>query len=409
MVKELTMPKLGLTMEKGVVVSWKKRVGDKIESGEVIAEVGTDKSVVEFESPLSGYLRSILVAEGESANVGALLGYVTDTLEEEVPGGGGEAKVETKPASAPQEAAHAASEAVAAPKGKVKAAPAARKLAEKLGVDLNNVVGTGPGGRIASEDVKKASEASVATSAPAPTPAAAPLAPKVGQEKISTMRKVIAQKMLQSTQNIPQYFISVDVDVSKLQVRLDMSVEEIKQSHNVKPTFTDLMVKAIASTLKEFPEVNAYFIDNNGDMSVQYNEEVNVGIAVAINDGLIVPVVKNADKLALPEIAQKRKELVDKARKGRLSPDEYTGGTFTISNLGPMGIDHFQAIINPPESAILAVGTTKKKPVVIGEGIAIRPIMNLSLTSDHRILDGATAAKFLRRLCDRIEAGEVGI
>jgi pyruvate dehydrogenase E2 component (dihydrolipoamide acetyltransferase) len=277
----------------------------------------------------------------------------------------------------------------AKPAKKVKASPAAKKLAEEHGIALEDIEGTGPGGRITREDVLKAVESKAAAPAPA-APAAE--AAKVEDKRVplAGMRKVIADRMAESFRTAPHVTVDMEVDMSQA-AAFRKALNEVAPE---KVSFTDIIVKIVARALEDFPVVNASL---QGE-EIVYNGQVNVGVAVALEDGLIVPVVKNANKLGIAAISQQVKELAAKAREGKLSPDEYKGGTFTISNLGMFGVDSFTPIINPPESAILGVNRIQKKPVVVNDEIVVRPMMNLSLSFDHRLIDGAVAAQFLQRV-----------
>lgn len=427
LIYELTMPKLGLTMEKGTIVRWIKGPGAAFLEGEVILEVETDKSVVEVEAPRSGYLRVIRAAEGVTVDVGAIIAYYSDKAEEALPANlitpaceldsSGEPKTPVaalKDFDAPVTAA-AGGEAHT---GRVKASPRARKLAAGKAVDLRSIKGSGPGGRIVSADVIRAADAAQAfslTAAPAAEsfPAAPALVAPGGETAIiiaDSKRRIIAQRMLESTQNIPQYFVTMEADMKRSMHVLSLMKEDILRRFGVKPTLTDLLVITAARALTEFKIVNAYFLHSGSDMRIQYNERVNIGIAVDVEGSLLVPVIKSAHSLSLGEIAVERNTLVEKARRGRLKPADMQDGTFTISNMGSIGVHSFRAIINPPESAILAAGAIIKKPVVVEEdAIAVRPMMALTLTADHRIVDGAVAGRFLSRLVILLQQMELDL
>lgn len=380
MATEVLMPKLGLTMTEGTVVNWLKNEGDNVEKGEELVEILTEKITNVVEAPASGVLQKILVGPGETAKVSEPIGIIAAPGE----------KVEAP--AAPAESAAPAKEVAAEaakPAKKVKASPAAKKLAEEHGIALEDIEGTGPGGRITREDVLKAVESKAA--APAPAAPAAEVA-KVEDKRVplAGMRKVIADRMAESFRTAPHVTVDMEVDMSQA-AAFRKALNEVAPE---KVSFTDIIVKIVARALEDFPVVNASL---QGE-EIVYNGQVNVGVAVALEDGLIVPVVKNANKLGIAAISQQVKELAAKAREGKLSPDEYKGGTFTISNLGMFGVDSFTPIINPPESAILGVNRIQKKPVVVNDEIVVRPMMNLSLSFDHRLIDGAVAAQFLQRV-----------
>lgn len=382
MATEVLMPKLGLTMTEGTVVNWLKNEGDQVEKGEELVEILTEKITNVVEAPASGILKKILVGPGETAKVSEPIGIIAAPGEE----------VEIEAPAAPAESAAPAKEVAAEaakPAKKVKASPAAKKLAEEHGIALEDIEGTGPGGRITREDVLKAVESKAAAPAPA-APAAE--AAKVEDKRVplAGMRKVIADRMAESFRTAPHVTVDMEVDMSQA-AAFRKALNEVAPE---KVSFTDIIVKIVARALEDFPVVNASL---QGE-EIVYNGQVNVGVAVALEDGLIVPVVKNANKLGIAAISQQVKELAAKAREGKLSPDEYKGGTFTISNLGMFGVDSFTPIINPPESAILGVNRIQKKPVVVNDEIVVRPMMNLSLSFDHRLIDGAVAAQFLQRV-----------
>lgn len=433
MIYELTMPKLGLTMEKGTIVRWIKGPGAAFHEGEVLLEVETDKSVVEVEAPRAGHMRAIRAAEGVTVDVGGIIAYYSDRAEEELPGnlitpecerassGMSEAPVaDLKDFDAP---AAAVAGGEVHKEGRLKASPRARKLAAGKAVDLRSIQGSGPGGRIVSADViraadaaqaflPKAAPAAAAATVPAASAASALLPPGGESATIiaDSKRRIIAQRMLESTQNIPQYYVTIEADMKRSVHVLSLIKEDILRRFGVKPTLTDLLVITAARALTEFKIVNAYFLHSGSDMRIQYNEQVNIGIAVDVEGSLLVPVIKGAHNLSLGEIAVERNTLVEKARRGRLKPDEMQDGTFTISNMGSIGVHSFRAIINPPESAILAAGAIIKKPVVVeDDAIAVRPMMLLTLTADHRIVDGAVAGRFLNRLVNLLQQMELDL
>jgi len=382
---EVLMPKLGLTMTEGTVVNWLKNEGDQVEKGEELVEILTEKITNVVEAPASGILKKILVGPGETAKVSEPIGIIA------APGEEVEIEAPAAPAESAAPAAEAAPEA-AQPAKRVKASPAAKKLAQEHGIALEDIVGTGPGGRITREDVLKAVERKAAAK-PEPTPAAPVVEEAAGEEKrvpLAGMRKVIAQRMAESARTAPHVTIDMEVDMSQA-TAFRKALNEVAPE---KVSFTDIIVKVVAKALEEFPVINASL---QGE-EIVYHDYVNVGVAVALEDGLIVPVIRNANKLGIGAISKQVKELAEKAREGKLSPDEYKGGTFTVSNLGMFGVDSFTPIINPPESAILGVNRIQKKPVVVEDEIVIRPMMNLSLSFDHRLIDGALAAQFLQRV-----------
>ncbi|ABY93302.1 dihydrolipoamide acetyltransferase family protein [Thermoanaerobacter sp. X514] len=371
----VVMPKLGLTMKEGRVDRWLKKVGDIVKKGEEIVEVSTDKITNVVESPADGILAKILVNEGEIVPVATPIGIITAEGEklEEVE------KSEEK---------------------FIKATPVAKRLAKENNIDLSLITGTGPGGRITEEDVKKfISEQKVKTEEEGPKKEVAVIEgqalEKVERMPMDNIRKTISQRMKKSWSEIPHVTEDIKVDVTEL-VNLRENLNHISDN---KFTYTDLIAKACVIAIKKNPVVN-WSIE--GEYIIK-NSSINLGIAVALDNGLIVPVVKEADKKSLLELSKNIKELSERARNNKLTPDEIIGSTFTITNLGMYEIDSFTPIINPPESAILGVNKIYKEPVVLDNNIVIRHIMKLSLSFDHRLIDGATAAKFLLDLKKTLE------
>lgn len=404
MTVNILLPKMGLTMEEGEITSWIKKVGDPIEKGEVLLIVQTDKAELEVEAPADGFLQKIVVDEGEVAAVGSLLGYITDVYTE-----GEEAAVA---AEAPQTEARAKADQEESrqeakleplpPQGnRLRISPAARKLAVKNGVDVEQVKGSGPRGRIVISDVVAAAKA--------PTSAAKPFSSKSGKKiPLTRMRKQIANRMVQSFMLVPQFQLKQEVNVSAIQQLRQtlLSIPSFVSSAQVRPSINDFLIQATALALKKCPRVNASFIEEAGTSHIMEWDQVNIGIAVAIDGGLVVPVIHNADQLSLIEICKKRMELTEKARNGSLSLDEQSGGTFTISNLASMGIDEFVAIVNPPETGIFAVGRVIDKPVWAGSEVQVSPMMSITASFDHRTIDGMEGAKFLQEFTALLQADQ---
>ena len=406
----ITMPKLSDTMVEGTIARWKKKEGDTIEIGDILAEVETDKATMEMEAFDEGILKEITVGDGKSAKVGEKIGLIL-----------AEGETEEKPAAAPKEAdlttkkadpkaAAPAKEAKAekseaAPSSgeRIKASPLAKKIAKERGVTLEGVTGTGPGGRIVAQDVPTESTAKRGSSAPV---AAAPRieAPPSGEGDtkvmLSGMRKVIAERLLASKTQIPHFYLSAEVDAGAL-----MSIRKELNSANEsaglpKLTVNDFVLLAVARAAASHPNVNAAWA---GDSVIQYGG-VHISVAVSIDDGLVTPVIRNAHKLSLKEISASVKDLAGRARTKKLKPDEYQGGTITVSNLGSYGVEQFYAIVNPPQAAIVAVGAIVKKPVVNAKNeIVVGQRMTIALSGDHRVVDGAVGAEFLATLRKLIE------
>jgi len=362
MVTKVVMPKLSLTMKEGTVGKWYKKEGEAVEKGEPIVEIISEKATYDLESPASGVLRKILVEEGVDAPVDAVLAVIT---------GPDEAFSEEQiPAEIPQAAGKV--------EEKVLASPAAKRLAREHGVNLSLVKGSGPEGRVVEEDVERFLEESRG------------VLPKVKQIiSLSGFRKTSAERVSTSFKTAPHSTVVMEVDVS-----------EAKELHNrLQVSYTTIIAKAVAKALVEHPLLNST-LDGN---QIRVFEDVNLGVATATEYGLVVPVIHHADKKSLREIDTAIKGLTEKARQGKLSKEELTGGTFTITNLGMYDVEFFTPIINPPEAAILGVGKIMEKPVVINGKIEVKPRIMLSLSYDHRIVDGAPASEFLRKIKEAIE------
>jgi pyruvate dehydrogenase E2 component (dihydrolipoamide acetyltransferase) len=406
MAKEITMPALSPSMTEGVLAKWHKKVGDTIKPGEVIAEVETDKATMDLEAFDKGTLLAIAAPEGSKVAVNgriAVIGEPGEKVEAVT------APAPTKPAPAPATTTASSSAPVSAPvsapaapvvatSGRVKASPLAKKIAAEKGVDLARVAGSGPGGRIVRKDVEGA-----------PGGGARPAASLFGGRPIaqdatrpvSQMRAAIARRLVESKTTAPHFYVEREADAAPLG-RLRTSANEALElaKANLKLTVTDFVLKATVEALRRVPSVNSSWEGN----AIRQHGAVHLAFAVALPDGLITPVIKNAHAKDLRTIAREAKELGAKAKAGKLQPEEYTGGTFTVSNLGMVGVERFAAILNPPQAAILAVGATVKKPVVASNG-AIIPgeRMSLTVSADHRVVDGLVAGEFLKALVELLE------
>ena len=418
-VEIINMPRLSDTMEEGTVASWLKQVGDAVEEGDILAEIETDKATMEFESFFSGVLLHIGIQVGETAAVDTLLAIIG-------PKGTDVAAILAAPAAAPKAAAPepapvtapvqteipvettAVAAAVAPPvavttsSGRIMASPLAKKIAKEKGIDLNLVTGTGESGRIVKRDVEQFTPAAAQTApaASSAAPAQAAVFVPAGQEKQeeipnSQMRKTIAKRLGASKFSAPHYYLSVEFD-------MDAAIAFRKQYNSIPDTkisFNDIVVKAVALSLKAHPQVNSQWYDDK----MVLNHHVHVGVAVAVEDGLVVPVLKFANEMNLPQIGSQVRDYAGRARSKKLTPQEMDGSTFTVSNLGMFGIDEFTSIINQPNSAILSVGAIVQKPVVKEGEIVVGNTMKLTLACDHRTVDGATGALFLQTLKEYIE------
>jgi len=422
MATKVTMEALSPTMEEGRLVKWLKNEGDPVAKGDVLAEVETDKAVMELTARGDGVLRARLAAEGDTRPVGELLAVIgapdenIDALTKKAPAA---AVTPSEPSSPPSEvpsAAHAAAAPTPAATmptsaptsggnggGRARSSPLARRLASERGLDLAQLHGSGPGGRVIRRDIEAAASAAPAPAAAAP-PAArpAPPAPRTAAAgdfediPLTQIRKTIARRLAESNGPIPTFFLTADFDltsVRELRERMIAMGDEFKVSYN------DILLKAIATALGQHPEVNAHW---QGD-SIRHHHRVHLGMAVAVEDGLITPIIADADRKRISEIARESRELAKRARERKLAPEEYTGATATVSNLGMFGIDEFTAIINPPEVAIFAVGAVGDVPVVIDGALAVRTRVRITMSCDHRAVDGATGARFMQTLRRLIE------
>lgn len=400
------MPKLGLTMEEGTILKWLKKEGEKVQEGEPIVEIQTDKVKVEEESPASGILKKILANEGDVIPVGKEIAIIASENEalpeinkqkdEKTIKESDEGKTKRLSGSRgeKEDTSHAA--------GRIKASPAAKRIAKKYNIDIRKIKPSGPKGRIVKEDVLKYIEQQKEEPAHEPTEGLKTQMDLKDSDKIIKLdgiRKIIAEKMVKSKTEAPHFYLSTEVDMSKVVLLREELIPRIKEQYGIKLSFNDIFIKTVAKALQQFPKINSCV--NEGRIILK--KEINIGVAVALENGLIVPVIKNADKKGLAEISKEAALLIQKARDGNLIPDDYQGGTFTISNLGMYDIDSFSAIINPPESAILAIGKIVEKPVVVDKKIEIKPTVRLTLSCDHRAFDGAEGASFLQRVKQLLE------
>ncbi|KXK15856.1 MAG: dihydrolipoamide acetyltransferase family protein [Fimbriimonadaceae bacterium] len=398
---EVIMPKMGDAMEEGVLVEWLAEDGQKVKSGQVIGTIQTDKATLELESPASGVFGGVLVKAGATVPVGIPIAAIL-AEGEKLPKNWGKDALTSKEAPSPKEEAapvQAHSSLAEAPAAnastqRVKASPLAKKIAEELGVPIALVHGTGPGGRIVEQDVRAA--ASVAT--PAGTRLLATPSKEDRVVSLNRIRKITADRTAQSKQQVPHFYVGVDVDVENL---LDLK-DQLDEEGVGKVSVNDFVIRASALALRKMPGVNASF---QGDSILEYGA-VNIGLAVALEDGLTLPVLHNADSLPIRQIAERSRELALKARENRLTPDELSGSTFSISNMGMLNVDDFSAIINQPNAAILAVSTASRKVVPSDteeDAVEIRTLMRITGSFDHRVVDGAIGARFMNVLRDYLQ------
>jgi pyruvate dehydrogenase E2 component (dihydrolipoamide acetyltransferase) len=421
MATDVIMPALGVAQEKGVLLDWRKAEGDSVTKGEPLMEIETDKATVEIEAPASGILANVTAAPGDEIPVGNKIAVIL------APGEHPQPRIEPRAGSGPlpkQEGirgsralpqdfplplvegrgeeqsestdnSHIKSAEPNPPispfvKGGLKgdfgtrilASPAAKRIAKEKGIDLASLQGSGPGGAVLAEDVLKSTATKAASAGP----------PHIKETvQLTPMRRIVGERMTKSKQTAPHFYLTMDVDMTEIVRQRGASKEK---GETLVPSINDFILSACARTLRDFPSLNASFTDRG----VEIYSDINIGMAVALEEGLVVPVIRNADRLSLKELTKQSRELAEKGQKKKLFPLDYEGGTFTVSNLGMFGVNNFVAIINPPQCALLAVGQVAPRVVPHGEGIAVRSMMTMSLSADHRVVDGAIAARFLQEI-----------
>ncbi len=428
MATNVYMEALSPTMEEGRVVKWHKRDGDPVKTGETLAEVETDKAVMDLVARADGVLRQVAAAEGQTVAVGSVVaviaapgeavGAATPSAPSPAAASSGSGKretlkdsltvagnVATATAPPPVTVAPAAAPADAT---RVKASPLARRMAKEAGVDLKLVAGSGPGGRVVKKDLERAPSQGTPVASPAgaavPSPASrVPFPERSGAPyddvPLTQIRKTIAKRLVASLGPIPHFFLTTEVDMERASEARDALNKQLGDQGGGKVSFNDIIIKATAHALTKHPACNAWFQDDH----IRYWHEVHIGMAVAVEDGLITPVIRNAESKTLADIGREAKELAERARNRRLQPNEYTGATFSVSNLGMFDIDQFTAVINPPEAGIIAVGSIVQKPVVVDGQLTPRRRMRITMSCDHRVIDGATGAAFLKTLKQMLE------
>jgi len=400
------MEALSPTMEEGRVVKWHKRDGDPVKTGETLAEVETDKAVMDLVARADGVLRQVAAAEGQTVAVGSVVAVIAapgETVGAAAAASGGGMR---EAGGGRREAAGVA--VAPADATRVKASPLAKRMAREAGVDLQLVTGSGPGGRVVKRDLEGAApRASVPAAAPAvveshpasriphPAPSGAPYE----DVPLTQIRKTIAKRLAASLGPIPHFFLTTEVDMERASEAREALNKQLGDQGGGKVSFNDIIIKATAHALTKHPACNAWFQEDH----IRYWHEVHIGMAVAVEDGLITPVIRNAESKSLADIGREAKELAERARSRRLQPSEYTGSTFSVSNLGMFDIDQFTAVINPPEAGIIAVGSIVQKPVVVDGQLTARRRMRITMSCDHRVIDGATGAAFLKTLKQMLE------
>jgi pyruvate dehydrogenase E2 component (dihydrolipoamide acetyltransferase) len=399
---DVIMPALGVAQETGTLLNWLKAEGQSVTKGEALMEIETDKATVEIEAPASGILSDVTAQAGDEIPVGQKIALILAPSEapltkqkgppapdqDPLPAGGG--KNESSPAIPrakliDQSAAQHVSD-------RVLASPAAKRIAKEKNIDLGSVKGSGPDGAVLAEDILRS------TPAQAITPGGTARIKETVQ--LTPMRRIVGERMTESKRSAPHFYLTMAADMTGITRRRTALKEK---PSDLVPSINDFILSACARALKSFPSLNAAFTDHG----VQVYSDINIGLAVALEEGLVVPVIRNADRLSLDELAKQSRDLADKAQKKKLFPSDYEGGTFTVSNLGMFGVESFVAIINPPQCAILAVGQVAPRVIAHDDGIAVRPIMTMSLSADHRVVDGAMAARFLREVKRQLETPEL--
>lgn len=407
MITEVIMPKLGQTMEEGLLVEWFKQEGDGVERGDLLYTLESDKATLDVEATFRGYLRTILVEEGESVPVLTVVALITKTPDEDIEVYQPAAPVEPVEADEQVETGEGTTVTTAAA-GTVAASPRARRVAREKGVDLSRVTGTGEGGRIVEKDIEAflaaGEEPAAAASPPEVSPTEIPQVEVKDTVPLTGLRGIIAERMASSAHSTARVTLVSEVDATALVEFREHLKKEVSGQWGFIPGYTELLSAAVTRALKEFPWMNARLSADG--MTIEHLKNINLGIAVDTDRGLLVLVVRNAGEKSLRTFGTELAGMVERALAGRSLPDDLTGGTFTITNLGAFGIDAFTPVINPPEAAVLGVGRIQSKPVVEGDEIVIRQMLTLSLVFDHRLMDGAPAARFLERVTDLIREPE---
>lgn len=389
------MPALGVAQQTGTLLKWFKAEGESVSKGEPLMEIETDKATVEIEAPGSGVLTQVVAKPGDEVPVGQRIAFILAPGEESpadaMPAAAPHPATKTKETeSKPAAKSPSVSVSVTTNSGRILASPAAKRIAREKGVALTSLNGSGPDGSILAEDVLRAAPDVPGVAAPITADQVLPLSP---------MRRIVGERMAQSKQTAPHFYLSIDIDMSAVN---KLRTEWQQRGADNTPSINDFILQACGRTLKDFPSVNSSFTEHG----IKLHADINVGMAVALEEGLVVPVIRNADRLSLDELAAQSRELVGKAQKKKLLPLDYEGGTFTVSNLGMLGVDNFIAIINPPQCAILAVGRVASRVVADNGMFAIQSLMTATLSADHRVVDGAIAARFLKRVKEVLEQGE---
>jgi pyruvate dehydrogenase E2 component (dihydrolipoamide acetyltransferase) len=408
MATDVIMPRLSDSMEEGTILRWLKSVGDEVKRGDELVEIETDKANMTYEATDEGVLVEIVAEEGDTLPIGETIARIGEAGEAKASRDGAAEQPKPKPAKEPARAPAATvrrteRKVPAEADGRIKASPIARRMARDLNIELSGIEGSGPGGRIVKADVEAAAGGAPRPRAPSPAPAAAP-APEgakgeVQVVELNRLQQTVARRMAESKATVPHFYLTTQIDMSEA-VKVRAELKQLS-GDSPAPTFNDMIVKACALALRQFPRANGAYRDGH----VELYARVNVGVAVAAQDALVVPTVFDADRKSLGEIAAETRALAQKVRDGKITPPELSGGTFTVSNLGMYGVTEFSAVINPPQAALLAVGALQPKPVADPETrrVVVRDMMGVTLACDHRILYGADGAQFLARVRELLE------
>jgi pyruvate dehydrogenase E2 component (dihydrolipoamide acetyltransferase) len=392
----VVMPALEMAQETGKLIAWRKQEGDRVTKGEPLLDIETDKAVMEVEAPADGILAGISAAAGADIPVGQTIAWIVAPGEKPPTEKESAAAAPAARAGSQKTESHAAPVAANVPESSAasgaRISPKARRLAKELGVDIAVVHGSGPGGEILASDVQAAAASPVASSAATPEKISGRL------EVPSTLGRLMAERTTQSWASVPHFFVTRDMDASVLNGYREKLAAEIEHSHNIRITHTDLLVALVSRVLLKHPRLNSSWTAEG----IRLNDRVNMAVAIAVNDGVVAAVIPNAHTATLPEIARQRRDVAERARAGKLRPADIADATFTISNLGMYHVDQFSAIITPPQAAILAVGRIADRVVAVEGKPAVRPMMTLTLSSDHRVVDGARAATFLEELAQAL-------
>jgi pyruvate dehydrogenase E2 component (dihydrolipoamide acetyltransferase) len=402
----VVMPALEMAQETGKLLAWRKKEGEAVKKGEPLLEIETDKAVVEIEAPGDGFLAGITAHEGAVIPVGETIAWLV-AAGEKAPAAKSPAMASGRATSAAPAAervaaaARGAAVAVAPAQTAVQISPKARRLAKELGVDAGGLRGSGPDGTITAEDVQAAADAKKSAPASSAATAGSSSAAQTG-EALSQIARLMAERMTQSWTTVPHFFLTRDVDCTELMAAHKRLGPTVEKSNGAKLTITDLLIAAVARAIAKHPVMNASWTGSG----IRHNPEINISLAMAVKDGVVGAVIQKADAAKLGDIAGQRRDLTERARANRLRPADISGGTFTISNLGMYQVDAFVAIITPPQAATLAVGTIADRVVAVKGKPAVRPMMTMTLSSDHRVLDGARAAEFLTTLAEAIQKSD---